>query len=180
MLATQAYSQGAFQNFRKSKSHYTPPSTSSAKTTATSERVIGTKSLSFFGGMYQNNDSSRLTYSNGRGHDAAYEEIKFDELNYLEWDAATQTWGTSSIERQTFDGANNVITFTEENDFITGSLEPYSKDFYTYDANGNRTVSITQYWDATLNAYVNDSKDSMAFNTNGHQIHQSVLRMEFW
>lgn len=56
--------------------------------------------------------------------------------------------------------------------FITGTSvkEKAGRQIYSYDANNNRTQYVYQKWNSGSSAWVNNSKNTYEYNTNGDRI----------
>jgi hypothetical protein len=103
-------------------------------------------------------ENSKRTTNSYNGNNALYERLK------QVWVLST-TWLNDEIVEYTFDVSGNVATYSQSGwNSGTSAWEGMFRYVYTYDANNNQTVSLTQLF--TNGAWVNESQGIYTYNAN--------------
>jgi hypothetical protein len=141
------------KNFlRECQSQPAGKSSTAAKTTAASSRLIAVSNMHYFDSLasYVFTDSTTQAYTGTRG--STYKghwnqwELKADSITQLVVDSGTlQNYSHFS---QTFDAHDNILTNTEQR-WMSGSWQNSRNTINTYDAMDNILTVTDQYWVAS-------------------------------
>ena len=165
-----------FTHIAQAQNIHTASPARHAKTTSSSSRLIASVSLACADSAYYPVDSSRYHWSGGRAGDLTnIPELKDDNTETYTYDTGTSSYTDLSLATQTFDAANNILSYIVQN-WDGATWVNYDKHAYTYDAANNELTEIDQLWDVATSAWVNYYNVANTYNAT-NQLLTQVLQM---
>jgi len=108
--------------------------------------------------------SGTLSYNERKTY--AYNADNEVESYILEkWNSVTNSWDNTERFEYVYTSGNIMqsLKFIWNN----GKWENFSKQIFTYNTNNDKTSEITQLWNATAGAYINNTKEICVYNSIG-------------